>query len=105
VFNSYIYATEKKKQGKNKGKMGKKLMFLEREKEREKDESKRCTEDYKSNHTRKKNNSNLQSSLLQASAICVSFFFYQFFHNNQNSNFGHMHLKFFSWSQLFRHSI
>lgn len=27
------------------------------------------------------------------------FSFINFFHSSQNSNFGHMHLKFFSWSQ------
>lgn len=47
-------------------------MYIERV-----NESKRSTEGYKSNHTRKKNNSNLQSSLLQVSAICVFFYFYQ----------------------------
>jgi hypothetical protein len=46
-------------------------------------ESKIGTEDFKSNHTRKKNNSNLQSSLLQVSAVlCFLFFpFINFLHN------------------------
>ena len=35
---------------------------------------KQLLKDYKSNDTRKKNNSNLQCSLLQAAPICASYF-------------------------------